>query len=87
MLYVFINSITNWEACSRQSCYAAGQSADERASDNDSPLRIVLHKLSLKHFSACKFPNACKSGYTVLSVTFGPNASRTYLARIFSQII
>ena len=87
MLYVFINCTTNWEACSRQSCYAAGQFSAERASDKNSLLRIVLQKLGLKDVSACKFPQVCKSGYTVCSVTFGPNPSRMYLARIISQII
>ena len=38
MPYVFINCITHWEAYSRQSCYAAGQSSAERASDKDSLL-------------------------------------------------
>ena len=78
---------SNWEASSRQNCYAAGQSSAERASDKDSLLRIDLQKLSLKDVSACKFPHVCKSSYTVHSVTFGPNTSRTYLARIISQII
>ena len=62
MLYVFINSVTNWEACSRQSCYAAGQSSAERTSDKDSLLRIVLQKLSLNYVAACKFPHVWKSG-------------------------
>ena len=87
MLYVFINCITNWEAGSRQSCYAAGQFSAQRASDKDSLLRIVLQKLSLKDVSAWKFPHVCKSGYTVHSVTFETNSSRAYLARLFSQII
>ena len=38
MPYDFINCITHWEAYSRQSCYAAGQSSAERASDKDSLL-------------------------------------------------
>ena len=87
MLCVFINCITNWEACSRQSCYAAGQSSAELASDKDSLLRIVLQKLSLKDVSAWKFPHVSKSGYTVHSVTFDPNRSRTHYARIFSQVV
>ena len=39
MPYVFINCITHWEAHIRQSCYAAGQSSVERASDKDSLLQ------------------------------------------------
>ena len=85
--YDFINCITHWEVYNRQNCDAAGQSSAERASDKDSLLRIVLQKLSLKDVSACKFPHVCKTGYTVHSVTFGPNPSPTHLARIFSQII
>ena len=84
---VFINCITHWEAYNRQSCYPAGQSSAERASDKDSLLRIVLQKLSLNYVAACKFPHVWKSGSTVHSVTFGPNPSPTHLARIFSQII
>ena len=62
MPYDFINCITHWEAYSRQSCYAAGQSSAERASDKDSLLRIVLQKLSLNYVAACKFPHVWKSG-------------------------
>ena len=78
MLYVFINCITNWEACSRQSCYAAGQSSAEAASDKVSPLAIVLQKFSLTDVTSCEISNDCKSGYTVHPVTFGPNPSRTH---------
>ena len=78
MLYVFINCITNWEACSRQSCYAAGHSSAECASEKASLMRIVFRKLILKDASACKFPQVCKSGSTVCSVTIGPNPSRTH---------
>ena len=78
---------SNWEASSSQSCDAVGQSSAERTSHKVSLLRIVLQKISLKYVSGCKFPHVCKSGYTVHSVTFGPNPSPTHLARIFSQII
>ena len=66
---------SNWQASSRQSCYAAGQSSAEAASDKVSPLAIVLQKLSLTDVTSCEISNDCKSGYTVHPVTFGPNPS------------
>ena len=68
-------------------CYAAGESSGERASEKVSPLGIVLQKLTLIEVSSCEITDVCKSGYTVHSVTLGPNPSPTHLARIFSQII
>ena len=78
---------SNWEASSRQSCDAVGQSSAERASEKVSLLRIVLQKLNVTDVSSCEITDVCKSGYTVHSVTLGPNSSPTHLARIFSQII
>ena len=78
MPYDFVNCITHWEAYSRQSCYAAGQSSAERASDKDSLLRIVLQKLSLTDVTSCEITNVCKTVYTVHPVTFAPNPSRTH---------
>ena len=69
---------SNWEASSRQNCYAAGQSSAECGSEKDSLLRIVLRKLSPQEFSACKFPLVCKSGYTVHPVIYWANPSRTH---------